>query len=101
MYEETTTEIQSRATTGTFNLDPVLDRVRGLGTKAEALNEAVKGLGKRKAPAVNDLLVKISRILTSTFYSTMTPPTVSHPSRPFRTRQSSRGSTLGATRPAS
>jgi Iap family predicted aminopeptidase len=73
MYEETATEIRSRSASGTFNLDPVLDRVRGLGTKAEALNEAVKDLGKRKAPAVNDLLVEISRILTSTFYTDAGP----------------------------
>jgi hypothetical protein len=69
MYEETATEIQTRAASETFNLGPVLDRIRDLKTKAETLNGAIVSLNKRKAPTVNDLLVEISRILTSTFYT--------------------------------
>jgi hypothetical protein len=69
MYEETATDIQTRAARGTYNLDPVLDRIRDLKAKAATLNEAINGLSKGKAPAINDLLVEISRILTSTFYT--------------------------------
>ena len=69
MYEETAKEIQTRAASGSFNLGPALDRVRRLKAKAETLNEALGGLGEKKAPAVNDLLVEITRILTSTFYT--------------------------------
>jgi hypothetical protein len=73
MYVETTMDIQTRAASGTFNLGPALDRVRKLKAKAETLNEALRGLGEKKAPAVNDLLVEISRILTSTFYTDAGP----------------------------
>jgi hypothetical protein len=67
MYEETASDIQTRA--GTINLDLVLDRIKELKTKAGDLNMAIDGLSKEKVPEVNDLLVEISRILTSTFYT--------------------------------
>jgi len=69
MYEETVTEIQTRAASGTFNLGPVLDRVRELRAKAETLNGTLGDLEEQKAPAINDLLVGITRVLTSTFYT--------------------------------
>ncbi len=73
MYKETVTEIQARAASGTYSLAPVLDRVRDLKAKAETLNGAIDGLSKGRAPAVNDLLVGITRILTSTFYTDAGP----------------------------
>jgi hypothetical protein len=73
MYEETVTEIQIRAASGAFNLGPVMDRVRKLKAKAETLNGAIDGLSRRKAPTINDLLVEITRILTSTFYTDTGP----------------------------
>jgi len=69
MYEETAMEIQTRAASGTFNLGPVLDRVRELRAKAETLNGTLGDLEEQKAPAINDLLVGITRVLTSTFYT--------------------------------
>jgi len=69
MYEETVTEIQTGAASGTDNLGPVIDRVRKLKAKAEALNDAVKKVKKGNLGDLNDVLVKTSRILTSTFYT--------------------------------
>jgi len=69
MYEEAVIEIQTRAASGTYNLNPVLDRARELKTRAESLNAALKGIKKSKTPSVNDMLVKTTRILTSTFYT--------------------------------
>ncbi len=69
MYEETAMEIQTRAASGAFNLGPVLERVRELKAKAEMLNDALGSLGEQEAPEVNDLLVGITRVLTSTFYT--------------------------------
>jgi hypothetical protein len=73
MYEKTATEIQTRTALEVFNLGPVLKRVRDLKIKAETLNKAIDGLSKKKTPAVNNLFVEISRILTSTFYTDAGP----------------------------
>jgi len=69
MYEEAVIEIQTKAASGTYNLNPVLDRARELKTRAESLNAALEGIKKSKTPSVNDMLVKTTRILTSTFYT--------------------------------
>ncbi|MDH5792466.1 MAG: hypothetical protein OEZ44_09790, partial [Candidatus Bathyarchaeota archaeon] len=71
-YEEVVTGIQTRAASGTFNLSPVLDRIREMKSSAERLNEAVATLGNievEKASRLNGLLMKASRTLTSTLYT--------------------------------
>ncbi len=72
MYERTVTEIQTMTASGTFNLNPVLDGIRELKSESEALNEALagtEGIGAEKAAEVNDLMIRASKILTSTFYT--------------------------------
>ena len=71
-YDDVVTGIQTRAAPGTFNLNPVLDRIREMKSSAERLNAAVAKLGNigaGSASRVNDLLMKASRILTSTLYT--------------------------------
>jgi hypothetical protein len=72
MYEDTVTEIQSQAASDTFNLDPVLDGIRELKSESEALNEALagrEGIGAEKGSELNDILMRASKVLTSTFYT--------------------------------
>jgi hypothetical protein len=71
-FEEVVTDIQTKAGSGTFNLDRVLGRVRELRARAEALNGAVARLGEGdvvKAATLNCVLMGASRVLTSTFYT--------------------------------
>jgi hypothetical protein len=72
MYEETITEIQTQTASGTFNLNPILDRVREMKTRAEGLNGRLEKLPE-SPDKVNDLLIRTSRILTSTYYTQMGP----------------------------
>jgi Iap family predicted aminopeptidase len=73
MYEETVKEIQTGAASGTYNLDPVMGRVRELKAEAEALNGAVKKVKESSVGELNDVLVEASRVLTSTFYTNTGP----------------------------
>jgi hypothetical protein len=71
-YEEVVTEIQTHTASGTFNLNPVLDRVRALKVKAEALNEAITGnkeLSVEETRPVDALLMDAAKTLLSTFYT--------------------------------
>jgi N-acetylated-alpha-linked acidic dipeptidase len=67
-YKETVAEIKERAS-GSFNLDNVLDRIGELRAQSEKLNEAIAGLDESRAPRVNDILSRVSKMLTSTFYT--------------------------------
>ncbi len=72
-YKEALIELQTKAASGTFNLNPVLDRARELKARADALNEATAGLketgDKERIRKFNLRLMKASRILTSTLYT--------------------------------
>ena len=68
MYEETVAEIMERASDA-FDLNPTLDRIGELKSKSERMNEVIAGLDESKAPEVNDLLSRVSKILTSTYYT--------------------------------
>jgi len=68
MYEETVVEIKKRAS-GTFDLNPTLDRILVLKLKSDRMNEAIARLDKTKVSKVNDILSSVSKILTSTFYT--------------------------------
>ncbi|MBS7638211.1 M28 family peptidase [Candidatus Bathyarchaeota archaeon] len=71
-YERAIAEIQTRAASGTFNLLPLLDRVRELGARAERLKEATGQLCEADGEAareVNRYLMRASRLLTSTLYT--------------------------------
>lgn len=71
-YEEVVIDIQTQVASGTFNLSPVLDNIRELKHRSEALNEAVSVLedsDKGKTTKLNELLVETSRILLSTLYT--------------------------------
>ena len=68
MYEETVAEIMERASDA-FDLNPALDRIGELKSKSERMNEVIAGLDESKAPVVNDILSRVSKILTSTFYT--------------------------------
>jgi N-acetylated-alpha-linked acidic dipeptidase len=72
MYEETLVEIKER-TSGAFDLNPTLDRIGELKSRSERMNEAIAGLDESKAPEVNDILSRVSKILTSTFYTQAGP----------------------------
>ncbi len=67
-YEETVVEIKERASDA-FDLNPTLDRIGELKSKSERMNEAIARLDESKAPEVNDILSRVSKILTSTFYT--------------------------------
>lgn len=72
-YEEALIELQTKTASGTFNLNPVLDEIRDLKSRSEVLNDAIADLketsDKEKVKKVNKLLMKASRILTSTLYT--------------------------------
>ncbi len=68
MYEETVVEIMERVS-DVFDLNPTLDRIGELKSKSEQMNEAIAGLDESKAPLVNDILSRVSKILMSTFYT--------------------------------
>jgi hypothetical protein len=68
MYEETVVDIKERAS-GTFDLNPILDRIGELKLKSDRMNEAIASLDKSKVSKVNDILSRVSKILTSTFYT--------------------------------
>jgi hypothetical protein len=68
MYEETVVGIKERASDA-FDLNPTLDRIGELKSRSEQMNEAIAGLDESKAPEVNDILSRVSKILTSTFYT--------------------------------
>jgi Iap family predicted aminopeptidase len=71
-YLKTLTDIQTRVTSGAFNLNKVLDKVRELKSQSEALNAAItqaKGTKKETIYALNRLLMEVSKILTSTYYA--------------------------------
>ncbi|RPJ10006.1 MAG: Zn-dependent exopeptidase M28, partial [Deltaproteobacteria bacterium] len=71
-YQDVVIGIQTRTTSGTFNLNPVLDRVRALKAHSEELNTVTSGLknaDRERLYELNGLLMEISRILTSTFYT--------------------------------
>jgi len=72
MYEETVVEIMERAS-DVFDLNPTLDRIGELKSKSERMNEVIAGLDESKAPEVNDTLSRVSKILTSTFYTRAGP----------------------------
>jgi N-acetylated-alpha-linked acidic dipeptidase len=71
-YRDAAIGIQTRSTSGSFNLAPVLERVGKLKARSEALNAAIadfKGAPKEKLYDLNRTLMEVSRILTSTFYT--------------------------------
>ena len=71
-YMKTVTDIQTRVTSGTFNLNPVLDKIRELKKQAGTLNSAiarVPGARKETIYELNRLLMEISKILTSLYYT--------------------------------
>jgi hypothetical protein len=68
MYEETVAEIKERASDA-FDLNPTLDRIGELKSRSERMKEATTGLDESRAPEVNDILSKVSKILTATFYT--------------------------------
>ncbi len=71
-YEKALAEIQTKARSGTFNLAPLLERVGRLRAQAERLRGAasqLKGEGLDRTKRLNGLLMKASRILTSTLYT--------------------------------
>ena len=71
-YQDVVIRIQTRTTSGTFNLNPVLDRVRALKAHSEELNAIISGLKnaqRERLYELNGLLMEIARILTSTFYT--------------------------------
>lgn len=71
-YETVLTDIQTGAGPGTFNLSPVLDRVRGLKARSGELNVAISGLediGDDALRRLNSLLTRVAKILTSTLYT--------------------------------
>jgi len=72
MYEETVVEIMERASDA-FDLNPTLDRIGELKSKSERMNEVIAGLDESKAPDVNDTLSRVSKILTSTYYTHVGP----------------------------
>lgn len=71
-YQTVVTEIQTKTTSGTFNLNSILDKIRNLKNRSEELNSKIAGLKeaeKGKSFELNKLLMETSRILTSTFYT--------------------------------
>ena len=68
MYEETVVKIEERAS-GAFDLSPTLDRIGELKSKSERMNDVIAGLDEFKASEVNELLSRVSKILTSTYYT--------------------------------
>ena len=71
-YREVVIGIQTRTTSGTFNLNPDLDRIRALKAHSEELNTIISGLKnaeRERLYELNGLLMEIARILTSTFYT--------------------------------
>jgi hypothetical protein len=72
MYEETVVEIKER-TSDAFDLNLTLDRIGELKSKSERMNEVIAGLDESKAPEVNELLSRVSKILTSTYYTHVGP----------------------------
>jgi N-acetylated-alpha-linked acidic dipeptidase len=72
MYEETVVEIKERAS-DVFDLSSTLDRIGELKSRSERMNEAIAGLDESKAPEVNDILSRVSKILTSIFYTQAGP----------------------------
>jgi N-acetylated-alpha-linked acidic dipeptidase len=68
MYEETVVEIMERAS-DVFDLNPTLDRIGELKSKSERMNEVIASLDESKAPDVNELLSRVSKILTSIYYT--------------------------------
>ena len=71
-YQEVATAIQTQATSGTFNLDSCLGRIRMLKARSETLNAAIATFqngGKEKLYELNRILMQVSRILTSIYYT--------------------------------
>jgi hypothetical protein len=68
MYMNTINEIHSQIAKE-FSLSFVLDRVRTLKLKATTLNQSLQSFGNNDTSVINDILVEISRLLTSTFYT--------------------------------
>jgi len=72
-YEEALKDLQNKTDPNTFNLNPVLERIRRLKIQSEALNKvvaALKGVGDEdRVRRLNQLIMKASRILTSTLYT--------------------------------
>ncbi|MCW4035766.1 MAG: M28 family peptidase [Candidatus Bathyarchaeota archaeon] len=72
MYESVVKEIQTQTAPGTIDMNPVLDGIRELKSRSEALNYAMASLRELSVGDVselNDLLIRASRVLTSTFYT--------------------------------
>jgi hypothetical protein len=71
-YEEAATDIQTQAASGTFSLDPLHNRIKELKARSEALNKAIEGVkdaDNKKISQLNESLIMVSRILTSTMYT--------------------------------
>jgi hypothetical protein len=71
-YSGVVSDLQTRVTSGTFNLNPVLDKIRELKFQAERLNVLAgktKDSNKQTLYALNRLLMGASKVLTSTFYT--------------------------------
>jgi hypothetical protein len=74
MYKETLEEIQVKATIELFDLSPILKKIREIKKKALELNSSIgKFKNDKNAEKLNNLLIKITRILTSTYYTESGP----------------------------
>jgi len=72
-YENALLDLQKRAPKNKDYVNPTMDRVKTMKTKAEALNKALEGLQKssdaEKITKINHLLEKIAKVLTTTLYT--------------------------------
>ena len=71
-FLETVTNIQTKVTSGTFNFHSVLEKIRELKKQSEALNSTIlRGQGAKRETIyeLNRLLMEVSKILTSTYYT--------------------------------
>jgi len=74
-YRKAIIELQTKVPVETFKLDSVINKTKDLKTISDALNSALTSLksdkNKEKMQRLNELLIKTSRILTSTLYTYM------------------------------
>ncbi len=71
-YQEVAAAIQTQVPSERFNLDSFLGRTRTLRTRIETLNAAIATLKKEekeKLYELNRILMEVSRILTTTYYT--------------------------------
>ncbi|UCH56663.1 MAG: M28 family peptidase [Candidatus Bathyarchaeota archaeon] len=70
MYEGIVKEIQNKTIQADFDLNPILDRIRELRERSLELNKAMEGpIDESRIPKLNRVLMRTTRVLTSTFYT--------------------------------